>query len=141
MFMKQLDYVEHDMVIFYYSIKILKLLILITTSNFVLFVVFFKTISLCEVLHHQNLIKIMPIYVAQPLSNTYFSFYFVLCFKYGLMSLHVLGHISYHILAAGLDGYMEIVANLKNSVKKWLYGDVQLLYDFRYLNSLHSFQI
>ncbi|XAR61495.1 Diphosphate--fructose-6-phosphate 1-phosphotransferase [Bertholletia excelsa] len=35
---------------------------------------------------------------------------------------YVLGHICYHILAAGLNGYMATVTNLKNPVKKWRCG-------------------
>ncbi|CAA0838471.1 Pyrophosphate--fructose 6-phosphate 1-phosphotransferase subunit alpha 2 [Striga hermonthica] len=32
---------------------------------------------------------------------------------------YVLGHIGYHIIAAGLNGYMTTVTNLKNPVTKW----------------------
>ncbi|KAM0932392.1 putative diphosphate--fructose-6-phosphate 1-phosphotransferase [Dioscorea sansibarensis] len=32
---------------------------------------------------------------------------------------YVLGHICYHILEAGLNGYMAIVTNLKSPVNKW----------------------
>nr|AIE47261.1 pyrophosphate-dependent phosphofructokinase [Hevea brasiliensis] len=32
---------------------------------------------------------------------------------------YVLGHICYHILVAGLNGYMATVTNLKNPVNKW----------------------
>ncbi|CAI9115316.1 OLC1v1016190C1 [Oldenlandia corymbosa var. corymbosa] len=35
---------------------------------------------------------------------------------------YVLGHISYHILAAGLNGYMATVNNLRNPVNKWRCG-------------------
>lgn len=35
---------------------------------------------------------------------------------------YVLGHICYHILAAGLNGYMATVNNLKNPVNKWKCG-------------------
>ncbi|XP_068647417.1 pyrophosphate--fructose 6-phosphate 1-phosphotransferase subunit alpha [Aristolochia californica] len=35
---------------------------------------------------------------------------------------YVLGHISYHILAAGLNGYIATVTNLKNPVNKWRCG-------------------
>ncbi|XP_028557151.1 pyrophosphate--fructose 6-phosphate 1-phosphotransferase subunit alpha-like isoform X1 [Dendrobium catenatum] len=35
---------------------------------------------------------------------------------------YVLGHICYHILAAGLNGYMATVTNLKHSVDKWRCG-------------------
>ncbi|XP_059636668.1 pyrophosphate--fructose 6-phosphate 1-phosphotransferase subunit alpha-like isoform X2 [Cornus florida] len=35
---------------------------------------------------------------------------------------YVLGHISYHILAAGLNGYMATVTNLKNPLNKWRCG-------------------
>ncbi|KAL0392237.1 UNVERIFIED_CONTAM: Pyrophosphate--fructose 6-phosphate 1-phosphotransferase subunit alpha [Sesamum radiatum] len=35
---------------------------------------------------------------------------------------YVLGHIAYHILAAGLNGYMATVTNLKNPVNKWKCG-------------------
>jgi pyrophosphate--fructose-6-phosphate 1-phosphotransferase len=39
-----------------------------------------------------------------------------------LISLQVLGHICYHILAAGLNGYMATLTNLKNPVNKWKCG-------------------
>ncbi|CAK9155621.1 unnamed protein product [Ilex paraguariensis] len=35
---------------------------------------------------------------------------------------YVLGHICYHILAAGLNGYMATVTNLKNPLNKWRCG-------------------
>lgn len=35
---------------------------------------------------------------------------------------YVLGYICYHILAAGLNGYMATVTNLKNPVNKWRCG-------------------
>ncbi|CAL9028419.1 unnamed protein product [Prunus brigantina] len=35
---------------------------------------------------------------------------------------YVLGHIGYHILAAGLNGYMATVTNLRNPVNKWRCG-------------------
>ncbi|KAI3517927.1 hypothetical protein L1887_06172 [Cichorium endivia] len=35
---------------------------------------------------------------------------------------YVLGHICYHILAAGLNGYMATVTNLKNPCNKWRCG-------------------
>ncbi|KAK2988172.1 hypothetical protein RJ640_020654 [Escallonia rubra] len=35
---------------------------------------------------------------------------------------YVLGHICYHILAAGLNGYMATVTNLKHHVNKWRCG-------------------
>ncbi|KAJ6799874.1 pyrophosphate--fructose 6-phosphate 1-phosphotransferase subunit alpha-like isoform X3 [Iris pallida] len=35
---------------------------------------------------------------------------------------YVLGHICYHILAAGLNGYMATVTNLKHPVNKWRCG-------------------
>lgn len=125
------------------GIKIWKVSILVP-SNFVLFVVglYCKTISLCEDLHHKNLIVIMLIYVAQPQSSTYFSFYFVLYFKYGLISLQVLRHICYHILAAGLNVYMAIIANLKILVKKFLCGDAPITVWFSlFILSMHSFQM
>ncbi|XP_074558483.1 pyrophosphate--fructose 6-phosphate 1-phosphotransferase subunit alpha-like [Curcuma longa] len=34
----------------------------------------------------------------------------------------VLGHVCYHILAAGLNGYMATITNLKNPVNKWKCG-------------------
>ncbi|KGN55545.1 pyrophosphate--fructose 6-phosphate 1-phosphotransferase subunit alpha [Cucumis sativus] len=34
----------------------------------------------------------------------------------------VLGHVCYHILAAGLNGYMATLTNLKNPVNKWRCG-------------------
>lgn len=39
-----------------------------------------------------------------------------------LILFQVLGHICYHILAAGLNGYMATVTNLKNPVNKWRCG-------------------
>ncbi|XP_057975605.1 pyrophosphate--fructose 6-phosphate 1-phosphotransferase subunit alpha [Malania oleifera] len=39
---------------------------------------------------------------------------------------YVLGHICYHILAAGLNGYMATVTNLKNPVNKWRCGAAPL---------------
>ncbi|XP_030446937.1 pyrophosphate--fructose 6-phosphate 1-phosphotransferase subunit alpha [Syzygium oleosum] len=35
---------------------------------------------------------------------------------------YVLGHICYHVLAAGLNGYMATVTNLKSPVNKWRCG-------------------
>ncbi|KAK1605943.1 hypothetical protein QYE76_029616 [Lolium multiflorum] len=35
---------------------------------------------------------------------------------------YILGHVSYHILAAGLNGYMATVTNLKSHVDKWKCG-------------------
>lgn len=35
---------------------------------------------------------------------------------------YVLGYICYHILAAGLNGYLATVTNLKNPVNKWRCG-------------------
>ncbi|KAG8377189.1 hypothetical protein BUALT_Bualt08G0002300 [Buddleja alternifolia] len=35
---------------------------------------------------------------------------------------YVLGHIGYHITAAGLNGYLATVTNLKNPVNKWRCG-------------------
>ncbi|XP_051126642.1 pyrophosphate--fructose 6-phosphate 1-phosphotransferase subunit alpha [Andrographis paniculata] len=35
---------------------------------------------------------------------------------------YVLGHVAYHILAAGLNGYMATITNLKNPVNKWRCG-------------------
>ncbi|KAM0910959.1 hypothetical protein ACQ4PT_013830 [Festuca glaucescens] len=35
---------------------------------------------------------------------------------------YVLGHVSYHILAAGLNGYMATVTNLKSPLNKWRCG-------------------
>ena len=39
-----------------------------------------------------------------------------------MLLLQVLGHIGYHIIAAGLNGYMATVNNLKNPVNKWRCG-------------------
>lgn len=39
---------------------------------------------------------------------------------------YVLGHICYHILAAGLNGYMATVTNLKHPVHKWRCGAAPL---------------
>ncbi|RWW83944.1 hypothetical protein BHE74_00007500 [Ensete ventricosum] len=40
--------------------------------------------------------------------------------------LQVLGHICYHILAAGLNGYMATATNLKHPVNKWRCGAAPL---------------
>ncbi|KAJ8762375.1 hypothetical protein K2173_007533 [Erythroxylum novogranatense] len=46
-----------------------------------------------------------------------------LSFAYcGTTYVQVLGHICYHILAAGLNGYMATLTNLKNPVNKWRCG-------------------
>ncbi|KAI5430402.1 hypothetical protein KIW84_034835 [Lathyrus oleraceus] len=39
---------------------------------------------------------------------------------------YVLGHIYYHILAAGLNGYMATVTNLKNPLNKWKCGSAPI---------------
>ncbi|CAL9047526.1 pyrophosphate--fructose 6-phosphate 1-phosphotransferase subunit alpha-like [Musa acuminata AAA Group] len=39
---------------------------------------------------------------------------------------YVLGHICYHILAAGLNGYMATITNLKHPVNKWRCGAAPL---------------
>ncbi|KAK6939136.1 Phosphofructokinase domain [Dillenia turbinata] len=39
---------------------------------------------------------------------------------------YVLGHVSYHILAAGLNGYMATLTNLKSPVTKWRCGAAPL---------------
>ncbi|KAF5778426.1 putative Phosphofructokinase superfamily [Helianthus annuus] len=36
--------------------------------------------------------------------------------------IYVLGHICYHILVAGLNGYMASVTNLKSPSNKWRCG-------------------
>ncbi|XP_020597343.1 pyrophosphate--fructose 6-phosphate 1-phosphotransferase subunit alpha-like isoform X2 [Phalaenopsis equestris] len=40
---------------------------------------------------------------------------------------YVLGHICYHIVAAGLNGYMATATNLKHSVEKWRCGAVPII--------------
>ncbi|XP_058113229.1 pyrophosphate--fructose 6-phosphate 1-phosphotransferase subunit alpha-like [Magnolia sinica] len=40
---------------------------------------------------------------------------------------YVLGHICYHILAVGLNGYMATVTNLKNPVNKWRCGAAPII--------------
>ncbi|KNA06069.1 hypothetical protein SOVF_184560 [Spinacia oleracea] len=39
---------------------------------------------------------------------------------------YVLGHICYHVLAAGLNGYMATLTNLKNPLNKWKCGAAPL---------------
>ncbi|KAF8657480.1 hypothetical protein HU200_060041 [Digitaria exilis] len=39
---------------------------------------------------------------------------------------YVLGHVCYHILAAGLNGYMATVTNLKSPVNKWKCGSAPI---------------
>ncbi|KAI3909333.1 hypothetical protein MKX01_031776 [Papaver californicum] len=38
------------------------------------------------------------------------------------IKLEVLGHVSYHLLAAGVNGYMATVTNLKDPVSRWCCG-------------------
>ena len=45
----------------------------------------------------------------------------------------VLGHICYHILAAGLNGYMATVTNLKSPVNKWKCGAAPITVESRHL--------
>lgn len=42
--------------------------------------------------------------------------------KHVVVLFQVLGHIGYHVIAAGLNGYMATVTNLKNPVNKWRCG-------------------
>lgn len=46
------------------------------------------------------------------------------------MFMQVLGHICYHILAAGLNGYMATVTNLKSPVNKWRCGAAPITVGF-----------
>ncbi|XP_043717648.1 pyrophosphate--fructose 6-phosphate 1-phosphotransferase subunit alpha-like [Telopea speciosissima] len=39
---------------------------------------------------------------------------------------YVLGHVSYHLLAADANGYMATVSNLKNPISKWCCGGAPL---------------
>lgn len=50
------------------------------------------------------------------------------------MLLQVLGHICYHILASGLNGYMATVTNLKNPVNKWRCGAAPITVGFLFLH-------
>lgn len=50
-----------------------------------------------------------------------------------LILLQVLGHICYHILAAGLNGYLATVTNLKNPVNKWKCGAAPISVRFFFL--------
>ncbi|KAG7024075.1 Pyrophosphate--fructose 6-phosphate 1-phosphotransferase subunit alpha, partial [Cucurbita argyrosperma subsp. argyrosperma] len=43
---------------------------------------------------------------------------------------YVLGHVCYHILAAGLNGYMATLTNLKNPVNKWRCGAAPIAVGF-----------
>ncbi|PWA45421.1 phosphofructokinase domain, Pyrophosphate-dependent phosphofructokinase PfpB [Artemisia annua] len=43
-------------------------------------------------------------------------------FKVDCDYAYVLGHICYHIMADGLNGYMATVTNLKSPSNKWHYG-------------------
>ncbi|KAJ0697157.1 putative diphosphate--fructose-6-phosphate 1-phosphotransferase [Helianthus annuus] len=48
-----------------------------------------------------------------------------LCWSFWCCNQHhsgVLGHICYHILAAGLNGYMATITNLKSPSNKWRCG-------------------
>lgn len=58
----------------------------------------------------------------------------------------VLGHICYHILAAGLNGYMATVTNLKSPVNKWKCGAAPITVEFHLLRfilkwPLYSFSL
>lgn len=44
--------------------------------------------------------------------------------------MQVLGHICYHVLAAGLNGYMATVTNLKSPVNKWKCGAAPITVEF-----------
>ena len=44
--------------------------------------------------------------------------------------IQVLGHVCYHILAAGLNGYMATLTNLKNPVNKWRCGAAPIAVGF-----------
>lgn len=44
--------------------------------------------------------------------------------------MQVLGHISYHVLAAGLNGYMTTLTNLKNPLNKWRCGAAPITVGF-----------
>lgn len=40
--------------------------------------------------------------------------------------MQVLGHVSYHLLVAGCNGYMATVTNLKDHVSNWRCGGAPL---------------
>lgn len=40
--------------------------------------------------------------------------------------MQVLGHVSYHLVSAGVNGYMATVTNLRNDVMKWRCGGAPL---------------
>ena len=55
-----------------------------------------------------------------------------------LISLQVLGHIGYHILVAGLNGYLATVTNLKNPVNKWKCGAAPITVGFSLFLDFYS---
>lgn len=83
-------------------------------------------------LYHQNSIVTMPMYVA--LGHFISAYVIVVCFMLiRLIHLQVLGHICYHILAAGLNGYMATITNLKNPLNKWRCGAAPLTVGISFL--------
>ncbi|KAK6939168.1 Phosphofructokinase domain [Dillenia turbinata] len=76
--------------------------------------------------YHQNLTATMHMYdwVIGCLLN-YLSIYSV-SLGDEVILMQVIGNVSYHILAAGLNGYMATVTNLKGPVNKWRCGAAPL---------------
>lgn len=72
-----------------------------------------------------------------PLLLSYWNFSFVNQQIVDLKSIgllfQVLGHIGYHIIVAGLNGYMATVNNLKNPVNKWRCGAAPITVGFQFL--------
>lgn len=54
--------------------------------------------------------------------------------NYHVIYIQVLGHICYHILAAGLNGYMATVTNLKNPANKWRCGAAPITVRFSFFS-------
>lgn len=48
----------------------------------------------------------------------------------------VLGHVCYHILAAGLNGYMATVTNLKNHLVRWKCGAAPITVSIAFISTI-----
>lgn len=78
-----------------------------------------------EGLYLQSLIVIMAMYDDNPWFLC-FSLIVIQVFHWQRGYHQVLGYICYHILAAGLNGYMASITNLKNPSNKWRCGAAPL---------------
>lgn len=90
-------------------------------------------------LYLQNLIVTMPMYVIVNRLSLISICPFNMNFNLNILILYfiqVLGHVCYHILAAGLNGYMATLTNLKNPVNKWRCGAAPIAVGFSSFHAL-----